>query len=268
MADVITHYQGTIDEFMGDGILVLFGAPTARVDDAERSVACAVAMQLAMGPVNEQMKQLGVSPLKMGIGINTGEVVVGNIGSIKRTKYGVVGSQVNLTYRIESYTTEGQIFISASTLEAAGSSVKIDGEKHVQPKGIKEPIAIYDVGGIGGKYNLFLSKQEEVFLPLAEEIPMQYAVLDGKDISDTLSKGSLVKLSDNGAEVRSENSVAPLTNIKLNFLPSHNQSQASDDIYAKVLEKPAENGNFYIYFTALPPDIEAMLAHLYKSATT
>ena len=105
MADVITKYQGTIDEFMGDGILVLFGAPTHREDDAQRSIACALEMQLAMIPVNQQMTQWGYAPLLMGIGINTGEVVVGNIGSEKRTKYGIVGNHVNLTYRIESYTT-------------------------------------------------------------------------------------------------------------------------------------------------------------------
>ena len=80
MADVISQYQGTIIEFMGDGILVLFGAPTAREDDAVRSVACACAMQLAMGEVNAKMKELGLPQLEMGIGLNTGEVVVGNIG--------------------------------------------------------------------------------------------------------------------------------------------------------------------------------------------
>ncbi|HBL57381.1 MAG TPA: adenylate/guanylate cyclase domain-containing protein [Cyanobacteria bacterium UBA8803] len=265
MADVITEYQGTIDEFMGDGILVLFGAPTLREDDAQRAIACAVAMQLAMIPVNQEMQQLGLPPLKMGIGINTGEVVVGNIGSSKRTKYGVVGSQVNLTYRIESYTTEGQILVSESTLKAAGPGLRIDGEKQVQPKGIKEPITIYDIGGIGEPYNLFLTKEEEVFLPLPEEIPCQYAVLDGKHISDSLLKASLIKLSDKGGEVRSPNPVAPLTNIKMNLFTPDNPSQASEDIYAKVLEKPTENSGFYIYFTAMPPDIQKMIENLYKS---
>ncbi|MHC5824709.1 MAG: adenylate/guanylate cyclase domain-containing protein, partial [Nostoc sp.] len=112
MADLINHYQGTIDEFMGDGILVLFGAPIGKEDDALRAVTCACAMQLAMVGVNEKMKTLGWPLLEMGIGINTGEVIVGNIGSEKRTKYGIVGSQVNLTYRIESYTSGGQILIS------------------------------------------------------------------------------------------------------------------------------------------------------------
>jgi adenylate cyclase len=269
MADVITAYQGTIDEFMGDGILVLFGAPTARVDDPQRAVACAVAMQLAMAPVNEKMQEWGLPPLEMGIGINTGEVVVGNIGSEKRAKYGVVGSQVNLTYRIESYSTGGQILISESTLKEVESIVKIDGQKQVLPKGVQQFITIYEVGGIGGKYNLFLSKEEEEFFPVSQAIPLEYAVLDGKHISDTMLAGSLVKLSAKGAEICYDKEVgsfvpSPLSNIKLNLFSEH-QGKASDDIYAKVLEKMTENGSFYIRFTSKPPDVEAELDALYKS---
>ena len=205
MADVITSYEGTIDEFMGDGILVLFGAPTTREDDTVRAVACACAMQLAMGAVNERMKQMGLLPLEMGIGINTGEVVVGNIGSEKRTKYGIVGSQVNLTYRIESYTTGGQILISETTLNDTRSVVKIGGQKQVKPKGVQEPITIYEVIGIAGFYNLYLPpKEEEIFLPVAEDIPLQYTILDGKHVSDAIFKGRLVKLSIKGAEIRAE----------------------------------------------------------------
>ncbi len=272
MADVITQYQGTIDEFMGDGILVLFGAPTVREDDSQRAVACAVAMQLAMASVNEKMKEWGLPKLEMGIGINTGEVVVGNIGSDKRTKYGVVGSQVNLTYRIESYTVGGQILISESTLKAVEPLVKIEGQKEVQPKGVQQPITIYDVGGIGGKYNLYLSKEEDLFLPLPEEINLQfhYALLDGKHIDNSLFKGSLVRLSPKGAEIRPDNiegNAIPerLSNIKLNLLIPGTPTKLSEDIYGKVLKNSADDGTFYIHFTSKPPEVQAMLDALYKS---
>lgn len=269
MADIITKYNGTIDEFMGDGILVLFGAPTARIDDPERAVACALDMQLSMAQVNKEMEAMGLSPLKMGIGINTGEVVVGNIGSAKRTKYGVVGSQVNLTYRVESYTTEGQILISQTTLEEIKTELRIDGEKKVTPKGVIEPITIYDIGGIKGKYNLELIREEQVYLPLEKEISVSFATLEGKDISENVILGTLVKLSAKCAELKTDGKLKGSTNIKMNLLNVEEGAEFStkDDIYAKVLDKMPDNGNFYVFFTAMPPKVEAMFQHLYKSLT-
>ena len=120
MVDVILQYQGTINEFIGDAILVLFGAPICLEDHAQRAVACAMAMQLAMASVNAQNRDEGLPEVEMGIGMHTGEVVVGNIGSHKRTKYGVVGSPVNLTSRIESYTIGGQVLISETTRQNVG----------------------------------------------------------------------------------------------------------------------------------------------------
>ena len=156
MTDVIMKYQGTIDEFIGDAILVLFGAPVWNENDAQRAVACAVAMQLAMNSINERNRREGVPEIEMGIGINTGEVVVGNIGSAKRAKYGVVGSHINLTSRIESYTIGGQILISEATLKDTGAILRIGGQMKVETKGAANPITIYDVKGIGGEYNLLL----------------------------------------------------------------------------------------------------------------
>ncbi|TAF10140.1 MAG: adenylate/guanylate cyclase domain-containing protein [Nostocales cyanobacterium] len=259
MADEITKYQGTIDEFMGDGILVLFGAPTARKDDAIRAVACGVAMQLAMVKVNAKMQEWGLPPLEMGIGINTGVVVVGNIGSEKRTKYGIVGSQVNLTYRIEGYTTGGEIIISESTFKEVESMVVIDRQMQVTPKGFQEPINIYKIAGITGEYNLFLSQYQEELCTLPEPISIQYSLVDGKNIGSSFCHGSLVRLSSNEAEIyclNQEIQVPPacLSNIKLN-LSQPNLPGETGDIYAKVLEKPAQIGHFCIRFTAKPPEI-------------
>ncbi|AUT00069.1 adenylate/guanylate cyclase domain-containing protein [Nostoc sp. CENA543] len=263
MADVITQYQGTIDEFMGDGILVLFGAPITRNDDASRAIACAVAMQLAMADVNQKIQQMGFPKLEMGIGINTAEVVVGNIGSEKRTKYGVIGSQVNLTYRIESYTVGGQIFVSESTIHEVGAIAQILDIKEVQAKGVTQPIKIYEIGGIAGAYNLYLVKEAEIFWQLPGAIPLQYAILDGKDVDKTVSRGNLVKLSATGAQICHDSTISPIvlppfTNLKLNFfLPPH--TPITEDIYAKVLDKTAEPNSFYIRFTNIPPEVAMQL---------
>ncbi|MCL2933535.1 MAG: ATP-binding protein [Trichodesmium sp. MAG_R03] len=270
MADIIISFQGTIDEFMGDGILVLFGALNPRKDDAKRAIACAVAMQQEIKLVNKKMAAWGYSPLEMGIGINTGEVVVGNIGSEKRTKYGVVGNQVNLTYRIESYSTSDEILISETTLIEVGESLlRIDGQKLVQPKGVKQPINIYNISGIAGEYNIFLQKEEEIFLDLGEEILIQYIILEGKHVAENLFSGSLVKLSAKGALVKSDsretNSIpSVLTNIKINLFPSNNLGPIADDIYGKVLDKPVDSGYFYILFTSKPPEVKALLDAQYS----
>ncbi len=256
MADEITKYNGTIDEFIGDAILVIFGAPTLREDDAQRAIACAVAMQLAMEKVNQQIMQLDMPKLEMGIGINTGEVVVGNIGSQKRAKYGVVGSHVNITGRIESYTVGGQILISEYTLEDAGPIVKINGEMQVSAKGIKKPITLYDIGGIYGKYNLFMPETKDSFYLLPLALSLKYTVLDGKHVLGDVFEGSLVKLSDKGGELCSELPLEPLNNLKINLLRAPGGPESGGDLYAKVVRKvKGSNNSYYLRFTSTPPDV-------------
>ena len=160
MVDVIMKFGGTIDEFIGDAILVIFGAPTSKTPriDAERALACAISMQLAMDEVNEKIRKLNLPDLGMGIGLNTGEVVVGNIGSEKRMKFSVVGSPVNLTARIESFTLTGQVLISGPTLRLVSEKARVDGRLRVKVKGLDHAVSIYEVGGIGAPYNLHLPK--------------------------------------------------------------------------------------------------------------
>jgi adenylate cyclase len=264
MADAITYHQGTIDEFMGDGILVLFGAPTQRDDDAKRAVACAISMQQAMADVNRQMQALNLPDLEMGIGINTGEVVVGNIGSQKRTKYGVVGSQVNLTYRIESYTVGGQILISESTRAAVGDIVNINGEQQVSPKGVKEPISIYSIVGIDGEYDLYLSTDEEIWVPLDDSVGITFALLEGKHIGESRLEGNLVQLSQRGAEVRSPVSMPPLSNLKVQLAAEWQPEGSDGEFYAKVTHGSNGSANFYIRFTSMSPEISATFDRLYQ----
>ncbi|MCZ6676086.1 MAG: adenylate/guanylate cyclase domain-containing protein [Candidatus Poribacteria bacterium] len=255
MTDVILKYEGTIDEFIGDAILVLFGAPMKKADDAERAVACAVEMQLAMEQVNAQNRQNGLPEIEMGIGINTGEVVVGNIGSQKRAKYGVVGSHVNLTARIESYTVGGQILISEGTFNETQSLVKFNQQMEVEPKGVKTPITIYEVGGVGGKYNLFLPEGKDELRPLPEESPIRYTILEEKFADRTVFTGSLVSLSAKEAEVRTEHPVPFLSNLKITLVDA-NGEEIPGDLYGKVMESPADNPtHFYLRFTSVSSEV-------------
>jgi PAS domain S-box-containing protein len=139
MVAIIKQYQGTIDEFIGDAIFVLFGAPIWQEDDAQRAVACAVQMQLAMASVNEHNKEDDLPEVEMGIGVHTGQVVAGNIGSPERAKYGVVGSHVNLTSRIQSFTTGGQILISETTRREVGAIPRSESRWMSRPRESNTP---------------------------------------------------------------------------------------------------------------------------------
>jgi adenylate cyclase len=262
MVDVIKRYQGTIDEFIGDAIFVLFGAPTWQEDDAERAVACAVAMQLAMGAVNEQNKQEDLPELEMGIGIHTGQVVLGNIGSAERMKYGVVGSHVNLTSRIQSYTTGGQILISETTRQDVGRILKPGKEMEIKAKGIDQPITLYEALGIGGPHKLLLPETMETLVPLASEIPLQYEVLEASHESGKMSQGGLTKVSCKAAEARLETPVPNLSNLKMRLIGNGGKAMPGT-LYAKVLGAvPGSSTGFSIRFTSVSPEIETLLSSL------
>jgi len=267
MTEVINQYNGTIDEFIGDAILVIFGAPTQREDDAQRAVACAVAMQKSMPSVNAKLNELGLPEIEMGIGINTGEVVVGNIGCQKRSKYGVVGSNINLASRIESYTVGGEILISGNTFEEVSSIVKIVQQKSVKIKGFPEPITIYQVGAISGKYRLFLPVKSELFVDLSEAVPIQFAVIEGKEVSEQLMSGSLVKVSTNSAEVKSNYLVDVMSNLQINLLTKTFQGKKMDYFYAKVTGQKDDRSGFYIHFTSLSPEVQEMLETWVKTGS-
>ena len=267
MTEIILKYQGTIDEFIGDAIFVLFGAPVLRENDAKRAVACAIEMQNAMAEVNSRCREKGYPEVHQGIGINSGQLVVGNIGSKKRMKYGVVGRNVNLTARIESYTVGGQIFISENTLEECGEHLlRIDDRIEVMPKGVKNPITIYEVGGIRGDFNVFLpEKVETVLQELQQPVSILFTILEGKHSGADLHGGVMVKLKGKEAEIRGNVAVDKLSNLKISLLDSDGQEAASD-LYAKVIRNLQENPpTFRVNFTSIPPEAVAFLDQIVQN---
>jgi len=148
MTDIIMAHNGTIDEFIGDAILAVFGAPQRRDDDADRAVQCALAMQAAMAEINALNQAEGLPAIETGIALNTGDVIAGNIGSERRSKYGFVGHPMNVTSRIESKTAGGQILVSDSTLEALTGQYDVGERRRIKVKGIKEAIGVRSIGAL------------------------------------------------------------------------------------------------------------------------
>ncbi len=266
MTEIIFKYQGTIDEFIGDSILVIFGAPIKRDNDAHRAVACAMEMQLTMKDVNERNRKEGYPEVEQGIGINTGDIVVGNIGSEKRSKYGVVGRNVNLTSRIESYTIGGQTLISESTRQACGDMIRIDNSMEVLPKGMNEPITIYEVGGIGGEFDLYIEeKQQDELLELPNPLNIEFTMLDGKHADGAVYKGRIVKLITDVAEIKTDMSIQQLTNLKVTLFDEEGY-EVTTALYAKMTREMNGNGEktYQLNFTSTPPEIKAFFRYRYN----
>ena len=143
MTPVIIHHGGTINEFIGDGIFVLFGAPFSRSDDADRAVRCALAMQDALKEFNADSRQRGLPELSMGIGLHLGSVVAGNIGSTARVKYGVVGPAVNLVARIQALTLGGEVLLSDAIRARVVSRIEVGAGRAERFKGVRDPVMVY-----------------------------------------------------------------------------------------------------------------------------
>ncbi len=148
MSSIIMAHNGTVDEFIGDAILAIFGAPVGRDDDALRAIACALDMQDAVAGINARNRALGLPEIGIGIGLNTGKVVAGNIGSERRSKYGVVGHTVNLTARIEAFTAGGEILAAESTIAEVGAAVETGRHFTAQPKGMAGEVTIFAITGM------------------------------------------------------------------------------------------------------------------------
>jgi class 3 adenylate cyclase len=263
MADVIFAQRGMIDEFVGDAILAIFGAPLSRADDARRAVACAVSMQLALGELNRRNQEQGLPRLEMGLAVHTGEVVVGNIGSERRAKYGVVGSPVNATSRIESFAVGGQILISEAALREAGPDVRVGERLLIEAKGTREPLVAYDLQGIGGEYALFLPAEHERPVPLAPPLAVRYRFLEGKVLEGESLEGAFVELGVRSGLLRTARRLRPLSTLRFEL---SGPAGATLELYAKVVEVREGGEELYtVRFTSVPASQEGRLRELLVS---
>jgi adenylate cyclase len=148
MTEIVAQFGGMLEDFGRDGLNVVFGAPTARADDPSRAVACALEMQTQIADVNEQNQSNGLPAIQAAIGISSGPAVVGNIGSRRRAKYGVIGANATIASQIVTMATGGQVLISQTTHALLGAAVKIAGQIKVALPGVHDPVVIAEVVGM------------------------------------------------------------------------------------------------------------------------
>ncbi|MCL7489071.1 MAG: adenylate/guanylate cyclase domain-containing protein [Desulfobulbaceae bacterium] len=147
MADIVFAHQGTIDKYMGDGLLVFFGDPVPCENHPLLAVQTAIAMQEKAKELRADWEQSGGMPLTIRVGIHTGEVVVGNMGSSSRMEYTVIGSNVNLAQRLESNCRPGSILISQEVYSRLNGDVPARPDGTIEAKGFREPIPVYTIAG-------------------------------------------------------------------------------------------------------------------------
>jgi class 3 adenylate cyclase len=144
MVEVIKERKGIIVDFFGDGVFAFFDPLDGPVEPAiQRAIQCAMEMQHEMESFNREMAKQGLPELEMGIGLNAGQVVVGNIGSEARAKYGIVGSEVNLTHRIQGVAKGGEVVISSSIYGYSEEHLHIKRSFDVKLKGFQHPFNLY-----------------------------------------------------------------------------------------------------------------------------
>jgi adenylate cyclase len=145
MVDTIFKYEGTLDKFMGDGIMAFWGAPAFHPDDAVRAVQCSLDQMEVLAEHNARRQARGEVALAMGIGIHTGSLVSGYVGSSKSLSYTVIGDTVNVSARLCGIAGAGQILVSDITAERLGGRFKLEPLPEARLKGRERPMPIFNV---------------------------------------------------------------------------------------------------------------------------
>jgi adenylate cyclase len=246
MSEIIVRHHGTIDKFMGDSIMVIFpGSPEAPGEDVKRALVCAVDMQTSMEWLNRQHKRSNMPELFMGIGVNTGKVMAGVLGSDVYSAYTVIGQDVNLTSRIEAFSLRGQVLISDSSYQSCKDFARTSEPMEVYVKGQSDRVRLREVLGIPslGKE---VPRQEVRRSPRVEvRLPFSYQLLEGKIVGPGRFPGVIRDIGYHGvlAEVF-DRGLAMYTEIKLDLdLPL--LAYRATDMYARIV-KVVDKGDRYL----------------------
>jgi adenylate cyclase len=235
MSEIIFRHHGVIDKFMGDSILVLFESSEAGDEGVRRALACAVDMQLAMEEMNRQNRQDGIPDMFFGIGINTGQVMSALLGSELYSEYTVIGDEVNLASRIESFSLRGQVLISESTWARCDGFVTTAEPMEVFVKGkskvvvLREVLAIPSQGKTVPRQEVRRSPRVDVLLPIA------YRMVENEVVVPQSHEGRILDIGYFGVLAEVERPIAQLSEVCLAFdLPLVGKRIV--DLYARVVK--------------------------------
>lgn len=250
--DVILRWNGTINEILGDGLLVFFGAPISDGIATQHAVAAALELQLAMNELNASHREQGLPELAIGIGVHTGEAVVGTIGSRRRQKYTAIGKNVNLVARIEAHTVGGQVLVSDSAYGEICDIASTLGSFQVQVKGFTDPVVVHDVRGLAGMYDIQLPSADRTLTRLAEPRPIDVALIKDK-IVGRRHPAEVIASGEEAVRIRTELVVSPFDDLMLDV--------AGGEVFAKVVECDVQRGvcDLLAVYTSVTDDVRRAL---------
>jgi adenylate cyclase len=197
LVGIIVRNGGFVVDFLGDAVFAVFGAPEAHADHVERAVRCAMEMQRARAARDLETRARGWPPMEMGVGLDTGAAVIGNMGSQRRIKYGVVGHVVNVAARIESFTVGGQVLVSDAVRAALGDARAARGPLEIAGKGVGATLRLWEL----------LAPPMHELAALKSPLDARLRLMAGKQIDPHAHPARLRRLGAAGAELESQ---APL----------------------------------------------------------
>jgi hypothetical protein len=247
-------------DFLGDAVFTVFGAPRPDADHVEHAVTCAIEMQRARAAQNEQHRARGWPPMEMGVGIDTGAAVVGNMGSPRRIKYGVVGNIVNVAARIETFTVGGQVLVSDSTRQALGDRLVADGPFEAEGKGVGAVIRLWEVLALQGGTTLAVPSQVRDLAVLHPPLEARVRLFLGKQIDRQTHVARLHRLGAGGGEIESDAPLAVFDALQV-LLPAASGGDASEILDGKVIALSEHEGaqTALVRFTGIDWDTQARI---------
>jgi len=244
MGDIISKYDGTIDKLMGDSILVVFGFPEERKTDAEKAIACAVEMQMAMSKLNDVNRAMGMPGLFVGIGINTGSVVVGDLGSKHYHEYTIIGDEVNLTSRIEAQCLRGQILISENTYALSKEFIEVGPPNRVEVKGARDAVDLYELHAMSRPQAMEVPRREQRKSPrIKVNMPVAFQNLAGKIVLSEKFNGDVIDISYHGLLIETPVKLGKSSEIKM-ALSLELFSDRITDVYARIINTEQVDDKF------------------------
>jgi adenylate cyclase len=258
LIEVITRFQGTIDQLSGDAIKVLFGADGARAGDVERAVMCAVEMQMAMRDLNMDHLRDRVPQVFMGIGVSTGKALAGRLGSAAYSHFTVIGDLVNLAFRLQAFSLRGQVLISEETYERCWGLVSATAPMQVFVKGYSHPITMRELVAIPTR-RLKVPRQEFRRSHRVEvRIPCSYQIVQDGVVLPHVAQATIRDMGYHGAMLELVEPLDLQGEVRLSFDLTLVRYQARD-IYARVVTLKAEGEQTMagVEFTSTSAEFEA-----------